>query len=98
VVSKENSQTMNPSANQVAELKKITINRILETTPIISREALEQLSLAGVLNVLFLISGQCGSLGDYYTTVRALKSVVGSEEFWRWPSVEASAEASAVVN
>jgi len=80
---------MNP-ANQnviVAELSKNIISRILEATPNIPKTVLEDMSLAGLLNVLFLLRGSYGSVGDYMTTQRALRHLVGDHAYWCWPEV-----------
>jgi len=45
-----------------------------------------QLSLAGALNLLFLLQGGWGSIGDYVTTFRALRATVGDDLIWREPS------------
>ena len=44
------------------------------------------LSLAYALNLLFLIRGECGSIGDYGTTLRALRATVGDDLIWAEPS------------
>jgi len=78
------------SANQnviVAELSKNIIRRILEATPNIPKTVLEDMSLAGLLNVLFLLRGSYGSVGDYMTTQRALRHLVGDDAYWCWPEV-----------
>jgi hypothetical protein len=40
------------------------------------------LSLACALNLLFLLRGECASLGDYITTLRALRATVGDDLIW----------------
>jgi hypothetical protein len=80
---------MNP-ANQnviVAELSRNIVSRILEATPNIPKNVLEDMSLAGLLNVLFLLRGSYGSVGDYMTTQRALRHLVGDDAYWCWPEV-----------
>jgi hypothetical protein len=36
-------------------------------------------SLAAILNLLFLLRGEHGSIGEYVTTQRALRALVGDE-------------------
>jgi hypothetical protein len=82
-----------------AELSKQIISRILEATSNISKTVLEEMSLAAQLNVLFLLRGSYGSLGDYATTSRALRHLVGEDAYWRWPELtKAEAAESTAVN
>ena len=80
---------MNPAHQNVivTELSKNIISRILETTSNIPKIVLEEMSLAAQLNVLFLIRGSYGSVGDYTTTQRALRHLVGDDAYWCWPEV-----------
>jgi len=71
----------------VAELSTNIISRILEATSNIPRIVLEEMSLAAQLNVLFLLRGSYGSVGDYMTTQRALRHLVGDDAYWCWPEV-----------
>lgn len=91
---------MNPAHHKaiLAELSKTIVSRILEATPDIPKNVLEEMSLAGQLNILFLLRGSYGSIGDYVTTQRALRRLVGEEAYWRWPETEGNASASIVVN
>jgi hypothetical protein len=50
-----------------------------------SEGAFAQLSLASLLNVLFLLKGEWGSIGDYVTTQRAVRALVGDELLWAEP-------------
>jgi hypothetical protein len=50
-----------------------------------------------VLNVLFLLRGSYGSVGDYMTTQRALRHLVGDDAYWRWPEA-AKVPQNAAVN
>ena len=89
---------MNPqNAILVAELSKTLVKRILDVNPNIPRAALEEMSLAGLLNILFLHLGSYGSVGDYCVTARALRHLVGDDYFWKWPAVT-SVEAPKSVN
>lgn len=47
--------------------------------------AFAHLSLAAVLNLLFLLRGEWGSIGDYVTTQRALRALVGDDLLWAEP-------------
>ncbi len=81
------------------ELSKAIIDRILEAKPSLSRAGLEGMSLASQLDLLFLLRGSWGSLGNFGSTQRALRHLVGEDEFWRWPEeIKAEASASATVN
>jgi hypothetical protein len=50
-----------------------------------SEGAFAPLSLAAVLNLLFLLRGEWGSIGDYVTTQRAVRALVGDELLWAEP-------------
>jgi hypothetical protein len=50
-----------------------------------SEGAFAQLSLAALLNLLFLLRGEWGSIGDYVTTQRAIRALVGDELLWAEP-------------
>jgi hypothetical protein len=43
------------------------------------------LSLASALNLLFLLRGEYGSIGDYGTSLRALRAMVGDDLMWSEP-------------
>jgi hypothetical protein len=60
-------------------------NKRLEQAVPGSEGAFAQLSLAGVLNLLFLLRGEWGSIGDYVTTQRAIRALVGDELLWAEP-------------
>lgn len=47
-----------------------------------SEGAFAHLSLAALLNLLFLMRGEWGSIGDYLTTQRALRATVGDDLLW----------------
>ena len=44
-----------------------------------------QLSLACALNLLFLLRGESGSIGDYLTTLKAIRETVGDDLIWADP-------------
>lgn len=60
-------------------------NRRLEQAVPGSEGTFGHLSLAAVLNLLFLLRGEWGSIGDYVTTQRAIRAVVGDELLWAEP-------------
>lgn len=62
-----------------------TANKRLELAIPGSEGAFVRLSLAALLNLLFLIRGEWGSIGDYMTTQRAIRAVVGDELLWADP-------------
>jgi len=59
--------------------------RLTEAIPVLPKEALESLPLAVLLNLLFLIRGEWGSLGDFVTTQKGLRAVVGEKLYWKGP-------------
>ena len=67
-----------------------TANKRLEQAIPGSKGAFAQLSLAALLNLLFLIRGEWGSIGDYVTTQRAIRELVGDELLWAEPKKEIS--------
>jgi hypothetical protein len=60
-------------------------NRRLEQAIPGSEGAFADLSLAALLNLLFLIRGDWGSIGDFGTTQRALRASVGDDLLWAEP-------------
>ena len=59
--------------------------RLERAVPGSSEGTFGQLSLAAILNLLFLLRGEWGSIGDYVTTQRAIRAVVGDELLWAEP-------------
>ena len=43
------------------------------------------LSLGRALNVLFLLKGEWGSIGDYWTTYQAVRALIGDDLLWSEP-------------
>ena len=80
---------MNPSEdakqNVYRSILKTATKRLEQATPGSSEGTFGHLSLAGVLNLLFLLRGEFGSIGDYITTHRAIRAVVGDELLWAEP-------------
>ena len=60
-------------------------NKRLEQAIPGSEGAFAYLSLAAVLNLLFLLRGEWGSIGDYVTTQRALRALIGDDLLWAEP-------------
>ena len=80
---------MNPSEdarqNVYKSILKTASKRLEQAVPASSEGTFGHLSLAGVLNLLFLLRGEFGSIGDYITTQRAIRAVVGDELLWAEP-------------
>jgi hypothetical protein len=80
---------MNPSEDARRNVYQHILNaankRLEQAIPNSSDGAFSDLSLAGVLNLLFLLRGEFGSIGDYVTTQRAIRAVVGDELLWAEP-------------
>jgi hypothetical protein len=68
-------------------------NKRLEQTIPGSEGAFAHLSLGEVLNLLFLIKGEWGSIGDFVTTHRALRAIVGDDLLWAEPQKSSAAPA-----
>lgn len=68
-------------------LKSVS-KRITDAIPELPKEALENLPLAVLLNLLFLLREEWGSLGDYVSTQKGLRAVVGEKLFWNSPQQE----------
>ena len=64
------------------ELLKTVRSRINSVLPIPDDV---QMSLACALNLLFLLVGTHGSIGDYSTTYRAFRALVGDKLLWADP-------------
>ena len=80
---------MNPSEDAKQQVYKSilkTISKRLEQAiPGSSESTFADLSLAAVLNLLFLLRGEWGSIGDYMTTQRAVRALVGDDLMWVEP-------------
>ena len=64
---------------------KMASKRLEQAIPGSSEGAFAHLSLAALLNLLFLMRGDWGSIGDYVTTQRALRATVGDDLLWADP-------------
>lgn len=89
---------MNPSETEgnvrqsvYESILKTANKRLEQAIPGSPEGAFSDLSLAGVLNLLFLLRGEFGSIGDYVTTQRAIRALVGDELLWAEPQATASA-------
>lgn len=71
--------------NVYKSILKTASKRLEQAIPGSSEGAFSDLSLAGVLNLLFLLRGEFGSIGDFVTTQRAIRAVVGDELLWAEP-------------
>ena len=77
------------------ELRKLVVNRILEFTKNLDRSSIEQMSLRAQLNLLFLVCGTYGCIGDSGSTERVLRHLVGDALYTEWPE-PVKAESTAV--
>jgi hypothetical protein len=77
-------------------IMKAISKRVEDMIPELPKESLAQLSLAGLLNLLFLLRGEWGSIGDYVTTSKALRVLLGEKLLWSNPQDQA--DTSAVVH
>jgi len=75
---------------------KATNRRLEQAIPGSREGTFTQLSLAAALNLLFLIKGEWGSIGDFVTTQRALRTIVGDDLLWAEPEKSDSAGAALV--
>ncbi len=48
---------------------------------------LNNLSMSELLNLIFILYGTWGSVGDFSTTFKALTKIVGEEQLWKEPVV-----------
>ena len=75
-------------------LLKTAYKRLVLAIPGSEETAFAHLSLAAALNLLFLVRGEWGSIGDFVTTQRAIRALVGDDLLWAEPhkSTPASVE------
>jgi hypothetical protein len=64
---------------------KMANQRLQQAIPGSSEGVFAHLLLAALLNLLFLVRGEWGSIGDYVSTQRALRATVGDELLWADP-------------
>ena len=71
--------------NVYQSILKTASKRLEQAIPGSSEGTFAHLSLAAILNLLFLLRGEWGSIGDYVTTQRAIRALVGDELLWADP-------------
>jgi hypothetical protein len=71
--------------NVYEHILKAANRRLEQAIPGSSEGAFADLSLAAVLNLLFLLRGEWGSIGDFVTTQRALRALIGDDLLWAEP-------------
>lgn len=75
---------------------KTTQRRLQQAIPGSPEGAFAHLSLAAVLNLLFLLKGEWGSIGDYVTTQGALRALIGDDLLWAEPQKSTPATVESV--
>ena len=71
--------------------------RVHDALPESTENTLAQLSLSSLLNLLFVLRGEYGSVGDFIGTSKALRAVVGDRMFWEDPKEQSVAPAADLV-
>ena len=64
---------------------KTASKRLQQAIPGSSEGMFADLSLAAILNLLFLLRSEWSSIGDYVTTQRAVRALVGDDLMWVEP-------------
>ncbi|MFY9908491.1 MAG: hypothetical protein WCF22_03790 [Candidatus Sulfotelmatobacter sp.] len=64
---------------------KTANKRLEQAIPGSSEGVFAHLSLAASLNLLFLVRGEWGSIGDFVTTQRAIRATIGDDLLWADP-------------
>jgi hypothetical protein len=83
--------------NVYEEILKVANRRVEGAIPG-SEGAFTHLPLGAVLNLLFLIKGEWGSIGDFTTTFKALRATVGDDLIWAEPSKQRPVAATEVIH
>jgi hypothetical protein len=86
----------NAARQNVYEQILKTANKRLEQAIPGSEGSYTQLSLGRVLNLLFLLKGEWGTIGDFWTTHQTLRALVGDDLLWLEPQKSPSAPADLV--
>jgi hypothetical protein len=73
-----------------------TANKRLEQAIPGSDGSYAHLSLGRLLNLLFFLRGEWGSIGDFWTTHQALRAIVGDDLLWADPQKPSPAPAELV--
>jgi hypothetical protein len=84
-ISEENVSDHNTKQALYQYLLKAVQARLAQSIPNSEADMFAHLSLSADLNLLFLIKGEWGSLGDYVTTQRAVRALVGDDLLWAEP-------------
>jgi hypothetical protein len=79
------------------QILKVAIGRLEQAIPG-SEGAFTHLPLGAVLNLLFLLRGELGSIGDFMTTFKALRATVGDDLIWAEPSKARTVAATDVIH
>jgi len=74
------------------------VRRRLEQAIPGSEGAFTHLPLGAVLNLLFLLRGEWGSIGDFTTTFKALRDTVGDDLIWAEPPKSPTVAAREVIH
>ena len=77
--------------NVYESILKTATKRLEQAVPGSSESMFGHLSLAAALNLLFLLRGEWGSIGDYVTTQRAVRALVGDALLWAEPQTSTPA-------
>jgi hypothetical protein len=73
-----------------------TANKRLEQAITGSEGSYADLSLGRVLNLLFLLKGEWGTIGDFWTTHQTLRTLVGDDLLWAEPQKSSPAPAELI--
>src|SRR5271169_3676727 len=82
--------------NVYQHILKAANRRLEQAIPGSSEGVFAHLSLVAVLNLLFLLRGEWGSIGDYVTTQRALRVLIGDDLLWAEPQKSTPVSAGSV--
>ena len=69
------------------QLRKLTSDRIIRSWGLFT-EDLADLSLAQLINLIFLTHGDCGSTGNFNVAFAAAVKLVGPELVWSEPGIQ----------
>ena len=86
----------NAARQNVYEQILKTANKRLEQAIPGSDGSYSHLSLGRLLNLLFFLKGEWGTIGDFWTTHQALRALVGDELLWSEPQKSSPAPAELI--
>jgi hypothetical protein len=89
--------TENATSLVYQRVQKAISKRVRDALPEVPENTLAQLSLSSLLNLLFVLRGEYGSVGDFIGTSKALRAVVGDRMFWEDPKEQSVAPAADLV-